>query len=195
MTTSRGLFDPYRVATYEAQGWRAYYEHAWLRVIRLVVQLTRQQFRVPLPQAILGAYFIARAEYAWIPQDHDERTVQTYLERYYALVDRYSHFRFDPAEAARQELRCWEVHRRVSGKADKREFVDVMMDLHSVVFGITRDQARESAKERVLANTVVDGITSGALTDLPSAWKATEEHLRCCYRSIDRELGIWITGG
>ena len=42
--------DPDRVAYFEAEGWRAYYDRRWLRLIRLTVQLNEEQFRIPAPQ-------------------------------------------------------------------------------------------------------------------------------------------------
>ena len=42
-------FDPDRVAYFEANGWRAYYDRKWIRLLRLIVGLCQQQFRIPFP--------------------------------------------------------------------------------------------------------------------------------------------------
>lgn len=63
-----------------------------------------------------------------------------------------------------------------------------MVALHSAIFGITSEQARESAELRVAANTTVDRITSKISTDVDADWAALEEQLRQCYRSIQREM-------
>jgi hypothetical protein len=37
-------FDPDRSAYFEKAGWQAYYDRRWLRVLRLTVQVNREQF-------------------------------------------------------------------------------------------------------------------------------------------------------
>src|SRR3569833_493189 len=63
-----------------------------------------------------------------------------------------------------------------------------MTRLHSAVFGVTLEQARESAELRVLANNTVDLITSGTSTNVEADWQKIEEYLRACYRSVQRQL-------
>ena len=52
--------DPDRVAYFEAEGWRAYYDRRWLRLIRLTVRLNEEQFRIPAPTSWLAAYYVMR---------------------------------------------------------------------------------------------------------------------------------------
>lgn len=125
-------FDPARVANFEAEGWRAYYE------------------------------------------------------RFYRLAARFSGLQFDPARVAALELRYNDVHRRLVGQLDKQEFVQTMVELHAALFGITAEQARESAEARVLAANIVDGITSHTSSDVAGDWVRIEEALRHCYASIRR---------
>jgi hypothetical protein len=181
-------FNPERVAYFEAQGWRAYYDHNWLRLLRLIVGVCQEQFRIPFPMSLLAAYYITRASAAWVVVDHDEVKIRELHEKYYRLAKKYSGLDFDPAQAAVLEEQYWDVHRRLSGQPDKTEFIETMIGLHSVTFGITREQARESAELRVLANNTVDLITSKTSTDPEADWKKLEEYLRQCYRSIQREL-------
>lgn len=181
-------FDPDRIAYCETNSWRAYYDRDWLRLIRLVVSLCQEQFRIPFPMSILAAYYTARASAAWVPADHDPQKVLDYLKKFYIIARRYSGLEFDPAQVAELETRYWDVHRRLSGLPDKTEFIQTMTDLHSAVFGISLEQARESAELRVLANNTVDLITSQTSTDPEADWHRLEEYLQGCYRSIQREL-------
>jgi hypothetical protein len=121
-----------------------------------------------------------------VPVDHDEHAVQVWLEKYYRLAQRYVGVNFDPIQAASQEVRYWAVHRELSGKPDKTPFIDALTDLHSTVFGITKEQARESAELRVLANNTVDLITSHTSTDPEADWAKLRVYLRDCYRSVKR---------
>ncbi|MBL8156491.1 MAG: hypothetical protein JNM70_20090, partial [Anaerolineae bacterium] len=40
-------FDPNQIAHYEVEGWKAYYDRNWIRLLRLVVSLAQEQFRIP----------------------------------------------------------------------------------------------------------------------------------------------------
>lgn len=181
--------NPARVAYYEANGWRAYYERKWLKLLRLIVGLCQEQFHIPFPASLLAAYYTTRASVAWAPIEHDVRKVQAYLHKFYSVARRYSGLQFDVDRVASLELQYFDVHRRLSvaGQEDKSEFIQTMAELHSAIFGITPDQARESAELRVLASNTVDLITSKTSTNPASDWAKLEEYLRQCYDSIVRE--------
>jgi hypothetical protein len=186
---ARGFaFDPDRVAHFEAAGWRAYYDRTWLTLLRLIVGLCQEQFRIPFPVSLLAAYHVARAAQAWVPFDHDLAVVRMHYRQFYRLARRYSGLRFDPDRVADLEVEYNDVHRRLVGQPDKTEFVETMARLHSATFGLPLEQARESAEFRVLANNTVDRITGGTSTDVQADWATLEDQLRQCYRSIQREL-------
>jgi hypothetical protein len=56
-------FNPERIAYYEANGWRAYYDRKWLRLLRLIVALAQEEFRIPFPNSLLAAYYVTRADW------------------------------------------------------------------------------------------------------------------------------------
>ena len=181
-------FNPDRVAYFEATGWRAYYDRAWFKLLALIVSLCQEQFRIPFPVSLLAAYYVTRASIAWAPLDHDVSVVHAFYEKFYRLARRYSGLQFDPKIVAALETEYNDVHRRLSGKPDKAEFVQTMISLHSALFGIPADLARESAEQRVLANNTVDLITSHTSQDVEADWAKLEDHLRQCYRSIGRAV-------
>jgi hypothetical protein len=185
---SQAKFNPDRVAYFEAAGWRAYYDRKWLRLLRLIVGLCQEQFKIPFPLSLLAAYYVTRAAAAWVPLDHDQAKVLHYYTKFYEMARRYSSLKFDPVKVARLELEYNDIHRKLSGLPDKTEFIDVMTRLHSAIFGITPEQARESAELRVLANNTVDHITSKTSADPEADWLKLEDYLRQCYRSIGRHL-------
>lgn len=178
---------PQRVAYFEANGWRAYYEHNWLKVLRLIVALCQEEFHIPFPLSLLAAYYTTRASIAWAPVDHNIQNVLTYLHKFYRIAQRHSRLHFDAERVATLELQYFVVHRNLSGKEDKTELIQTMADLHSAIFGITPAQARTSAELRVLAMNTVDLITSNTSLDPASDWAKLEEYLRQCYTSIERE--------
>ncbi len=181
-------FNPDRVAYFEAAGWRAYYDRKWIKMLRLIVGLCQEQFRIPFPMSLLAAYYTTRASLAWVPVDHDERKILAYLEKFYRIARRYSGLKYDTARVAVLELQYFDVHRRLSGNPEKGEFLQTLVDLHSAIFGLSPEQVRESAEWRLLAANTVDLITSNTSTDVEGDWTKLEEYLRRCYGMIQREL-------
>ncbi len=182
------VFNPQQVAYYEVAGWKAYYDHAWIKLLRLVIALTQKQFHIPFPLSLLAAYYTTRASVAWVPVDHDLKVVQSYLENFYRLALRYSGLQFDPAQVAALETQYWIVHRELSGKPDKTAFIQAMIDLHSAIFSISKEQAKESGEERVQANMILDTITARTSPNPEADWLKCEEHLKLCYGSINRAI-------
>jgi hypothetical protein len=148
----------------------------------------QSQFRLPFPISLVAASYTVRASVAWVPKNHGEGLSRWNLERSYRLARRYSGREFDPARAGALELAYWDIHRRLSGQPDTTEFLRIMVDLHAEVFHPTPEQARESAERRVEANNILDTITSKQPTDPDADWKRSENTLRQCYRSIQRQL-------
>lgn len=186
--TTRFRMNPTRIAYYEANGWRAYYDHRWLKMLWLIVALCQEEFHIPFPFSLLAAYYTTRASIAWVPVDHDERKVLLYLEKFYRIAKRYSGLHFDPAQVAELEFRYFDVHRRLVGASDKSEFIQTLVDLHSALFGISPAQAQTSAELRVLAAERVDLITSHTSAHPESDWLKLEDDLRQCYASIQETL-------
>src|SRR5574337_744374 len=112
-STVKFQFEPERVAYYEAYGWRAYYERKWLQVLRLIFGLCQQQFHIPFLMSLMAAYYTTRASAAWVPVDHDEQKVLSYLRKFYRVARRYSGLQFDPTRVAQLELQYFDVHRRL----------------------------------------------------------------------------------
>ncbi len=182
-------FRPERIAYYEANGWRAYYDHRWLRLLGLIVNLSQEQFRIPFPLSLLAAYHITQASIAWVPLDHDKEKVKAGYEAFYRLARRFSGLDFDPVKAAEYEIEYNDVHRSLAGQPDKSGFIRVMVELHSTIFGISFAQALTSAELRVQANNTVDLITSKTSKDPEADWRLLENYLAQCYRSIQEEIG------
>lgn len=181
-------FDADAVAHYEVEGWKAYYDRAWLRLLRLILALSQAQFRIPFPQSIGAAYHITRASVAWVPKQHDPAQIEDHLRSFYTLARRYSGLNFDVERVAALELQYWDEHRRLVGQTDKSPFVQTMIALHAAMFGLSEAQARESAELRVEANNVLDTITGKTSTDPDGDWKRCESLLQGCYRSLQAAL-------
>ncbi len=178
---------PERVAYFEAAGWRAYYDHKWLKMLRLLVLFCQEEFHIPFPQSLAAAYYTTRASLAWAPVEHDEHKVLRYLVKFYSVARRYSGLHYEVKRVAALELQYFEVHRRLAGKAEKEELLQTLMALHSALFGLTPEQARESAEWRLLAANTVDLITSRTSTDVEGDWSKLEASLQKAYASIAQQ--------
>ncbi len=189
-------FNPDRVAHIEVESWKAYYDHAWLKLLRLVISLIQEQFRIPFPISLLAAFYTVRASAAWAPKEHkDENAIRADLASFYKLARRYSGLHFDPAKVATLEFRYWDDHRRLSGLPDKTDFIQTMIALHAAIFGLTLDQARESGEKRVEANNVLDTITAHTSPDPAADWLRCEALLRQAYGSIKHAVTTPQTTG
>lgn len=186
--SATATFNPEQIAHYEAGGWRAYYDREWAKLLSMTVTLCQEQFQIPFPRSLKAAYHIVRASVAWVPVDHDLDVVRNQLEAFYALATRYSPLKFNPHRVTEAELRYWDANRRLSGHRDDPELVETMTALHSAIFGLTRDEARESAEWRAKSLITLDTITGGRSRDIEGDWQQIEEELRRCYRSIGGHL-------
>jgi hypothetical protein len=185
--------DPDKVAYYEAEGWRAYYDHNWLRAFRLMVQLNRQEFAMSWPAAVAGAVDIVRASIAFAPLVvNDPPKAEKHLRYYYARVLRFQPVPADAARLAQLEIAYWIVHRElaIARKKDPRHegdlepMVQALVDLHAALFGATPEAMRQSAELRAMAAQAVDRITGGYSLDVEEDWRQVEDYLRQAYRSI-----------
>lgn len=177
-------FDADLAGECEGRGWRAYYDRDWPYMAALMAQRFGALYHLPPAAAKEAAANSIEAARVFVPVDHDMDAVRTILARYYAIAKQHSGLGFDPATAAALEAEYWDVHRRLVGQHDKSEFVDVLVQLHSHIFGITPAQARESAELRVAANNTVDAITQKISADPEADWLKLEDLLRRCYRAI-----------
>jgi hypothetical protein len=184
-------FHPERVAYYEAAGWRAYYDHRWLRAFWLMVRLNREEFRMPLPSALAAAVDIVRASIAFAPVDNDVPKAARYVRRYYEKARRSAGFQAEALAVAELEMKYWVVHRQLAVERIKQPdldntapMVEALADLHAALFDVSPQAARPSAELRALAAKTVDGITGRYSTDVAGDWRLVETYLQQAYQAV-----------
>jgi hypothetical protein len=181
------IFDPDRVAHFEAAGWRAYYDRRWLRLFGLMEGLCREQFRIPWPISLWATYNVSRGAAIFAPATHsaqDEARALTYYRRFYTLAQRYSGLAFEPERVARLEMQYWVDHRRLVEQSDKTDLLKTLEALHQEIFGVDQPVAHASAEWRLQAANTVDLITGRRSQDVEGDWARLEDDLRRCYRTI-----------
>ncbi|GAB4431236.1 MAG: hypothetical protein OHK0015_17450 [Chloroflexi bacterium OHK40] len=188
--------DPERIGALEAATWRAYYDRAWVRLLRLIVLVNREQFGMSRPDAIAAAADSTRAAVAFAPADNDLPAARRHLARYYRRVRRAIGARASVDELVDRELQYWVVHRELAirRKRDRQDndiepMVIAFAELHAALFNATPARMRTSAELRALACVAVDRITGGYSDDEAADWERVDRLLRQAYRSVQLVTG------
>jgi len=174
-------FDPRKVARYEKENYVAYYQKDWLKLLRVSVGMVGEAFALSLPQAIYGAYLIARAEIAFAPvPNNDIPKTEAYVKRFYQFIKNVHHEDFDVERAMNLEVNWWGVHRKLFGNAENQELVDALTDLYVETYGGDSPKIRESARERAMGMLYSDLWVNAGKPENSPLLKQEEESL---YRS------------
>jgi hypothetical protein len=148
-------FDPRQVGGLEARAWVAYYRREWLSLLRAAIALTRHTFGLTWPATIRGAWLVLRANQFWAPfPDNDPDAARAAMQRFYTLVNDRHGETFDPAVAARLEVRWWQLHREHQHgdrDADDGQLIDALAALYAYVYSVSQDAVRVAAVQRALA--------------------------------------------
>lgn len=144
-------FDPRKVAQYEKENYVAYYRKDWLTLLRVSVGMVGEAFALSLPQAIYGAYLIARAEIAFAPfPNNDIPKTEAYVRRFYQFIKKVHREEFDVERAVKLEVNWWSVHRKLFGNSENQELIDALTHLYVETYGEDSPKIRESAQERAM---------------------------------------------
>lgn len=180
-------FDPDRLAYLEVAGLRAYYDHKWLRMLRLVVQLMHEQFDLSWLRAVQAAYYVTVASVAWAPVDNKPEVTRRYIGKFYLLAAKHgSSSGYNPRKVAALEFRYWVLHRNrgMHPDSDVEPYVQCLAELHSALFGIPLDEARESAVDRAKGTDAIDRVTGKRSADIEADWREAEKYLGIAYGSV-----------
>jgi hypothetical protein len=157
-------FDPRRLGRLETDAWVGYYRHEWPKVLRASIGLTRHMFGLAWPSTLRGAWLVLRANRQWAPYpDNDPEGARATMQRFYTLVRRHHHERFDPARAAELEVEWWRVHRsnQHDSGGQEAQLVDALAALYAYVYGVEPGDVRVAAEQRALAMRYSDEWVRG----------------------------------
>jgi hypothetical protein len=190
-TSRRFSFDPDRLAYLEVAGLRAYYDHRWFDMLKLVVELMHEQFNLSWLRSIQAAYYVTVASIAWAPADNKPEVTRRYIRKFYRLAARRgSSSGYDPRRVAAAEFKYWVLHRRrgIDPQSDVTPYVQCLTELHSALFGIPLDEAQQSAVNRALGTDAIDRVTGKRSKDIEADWREAEKYLGIAYRSVAEKL-------
>ena len=162
-------FDPKKIAYYEKENYVAYYQKAWLKLLRVSIGLVKESFGLSTLQAAYGAYLVARAEIAFAPfPENDVPRAIAYMTRFYQFLKNVHHEDFDPQRAAKLDVNWWIVHRKLFGNSANKELVQALADLYAEAYGIAASKMAEAARLRAEGMLYSDlWVNAGKPADSP----------------------------
>ena len=177
--------DPRKLAHYEKENYVAYYQKDWLKLLRVSVGMVKEAFGLSWPQAVYGAYLIARAEIAFAPFPvNDIPLTEAYVRRFYQFIKQVHREDFDIERAVKLEIHWWGVHRRLFGNAENQELVEALKCLYQEVYGAASEKFQEAASERAKGMLYSDiWVNQGKPADSPLLVEE-EEDLYKCYKAL-----------
>jgi hypothetical protein len=129
----------------------AYYEKNWLKLLRMSVGMVKEAFGLSWPQAIYGAYLVARAEMAFAPfPDNDVPRAIAYVRRFYQFIKNVHQEDFDVEQASQLEVNWWSIHRELFGNKENQELVEALKCLYEEIYGADLEKFKEAAHQRAL---------------------------------------------
>jgi hypothetical protein len=182
-------FDPRKVAHYEKENYVAYYRKEWLKLFRVSIAMVKEAFALSWPQAVYGAYLVARAEMAAAPfPENDIPRAESYMRRFYQFIKDVHREHFDPADAAKLDVNWWVIHRRLFGKAENQELVDAVACLYEKVYGAESGKLKEAAYQRAMGMLYSDlWVNQGKPADSPLLAQE-EEALYLGYKALKEAI-------
>ena len=181
--------DPRKLARYEKENYVAYYQKDWLKLLRVSVGMVKESFGLSLPQAVYGAYLIARAEMAFAPfPENDIPLTEAYVKRFYEFIRKVHKEDFNVERAAKLEVNWWCIHRELFGNYKNQELVDALTCLYEEIYGAESDKFKEAAYYRALGMLYSDlWVNEGKPEDSPLLVKE-EEALYEGYRALKEAI-------
>ena len=182
-------FNPRKLAYYEKENYVAYYQKRWLRLMIVSVGMVREAFHLSLPQAVYGAYLVARAEIAAAPfPDNDRPQAEAYMRRFYTFLNHVHNLNIHVGRVARVEVEWWVVHRRCFGQAQNQELVEALVNSYSALFGISSEKLREAATHRGPGMLVADQWVNGGRQPGSPLLAQVEDELARAYTALKAAL-------
>ena len=188
-------FNPVKVGQYETANWAAYYQKRWPKLLVYTVGMVKEAFGLTLPQALYGAYLVAKAEIAAAPfPDNDIPTAQAYMIRFYDLLKQVHGEGFEVEKAAALDVEWWVVHRQLFARPDNQPLIEALTNLYAEVYGLPADQVRDAAFYRAEAMQYSDKwVNEGRQEGSPLIQQVENELIKsyvALRRAVDPEYGL-----
>ena len=144
-------FDYVALAKYDAEMWRTYYNHQFLKMAVLLFKMGRQQFKLsPLTTLRLSFYAgWAATDYRLRKGHENNYRVLKNLTKFYKLISARTLESFDYKRAAQTELQWWNIHRYP--KKYKKSLSQALAESAAVIYKVPVSSLSGYARYRAQA--------------------------------------------
>lgn len=162
-------FDYHKMAELDSDMWRAYYNHEFLKLFKLLMQLIKAQFGFGWLMTLRLSYYAAWAATYYRIKKHrgvnNDRVLKN-LILFYKNISKHSHKSFDYIKAAQTELEWWDIHRK--SYQNNRPLEQSLAANMAAVFNVPPEKLAEYAHYR--AEAMILPRHEGDSQEIPTDW-------------------------
>lgn len=176
-------FDYVKVAQLDADMWRSYYNHQFLKLFVQLLRLLKTQLGLSWLVTIRLAYHSAWAAAYYRINKHkgvDNEKVLRSLGKFYAVIAARSRVPFVAADAARLELAWWDIHR--NSRINNKALETALAKGAAVIYGVSPATLTEYAHYR--AESMILPQHEGDSRAIPTDWARVNKLLLNAWRSL-----------
>jgi len=167
------------------ENYQAYYRRRWGQLARATIGLMRAAFGFNRLDALYAAYLVARAELAFAPFPHnDGPRAEAYMRRFYRLLKARHGAEIDVDQAARLDVRWWQVHRDHFAADDLGPLTEALVEWMAAVYRLRRGRLLEAARLRAYGIWCSDRWVRAGLPDHSPWLKQEARALTQSYRAL-----------
>lgn len=173
-------FKPERVAKIEANMWKAYYRHNFLKLFICLLQLAHEQFHISYFYALRISYPSAYAAMHFRKNRGKENRdlIVENLTKFYKSINNIVEEKFDFRKAALLETEWWFVDRYSNDKVQRRE---VLANSMASIYNVNSMDLTIYAEYRALAMELQDEAEKEGME---ADWDKAESLLLVSYKSL-----------
>lgn len=179
-------FDYRVMARLDSEMWRAYYQHRFLKLFRLLYKLFRTQFSPNMLVTFRLAYYaaVAATDYRVKKGHENHARVLRNLVRFYRTISSNSTRPFDYQLAAEMELEWWDI-RRYPDKYDSTLELSLAKNM-AAVYSVDVNRLRTYAHYRAEAMLLRD--QQGDIQKIEPSWEKIEDLLMHSWKSLQETV-------
>lgn len=144
-------FDYQKVALLDAEMWRSYYNHQFIKLFWQLIGLIKTQLGLSWFTTLRLAYYSAwaAADYRIHMGNVNHQRVRSNLVKFYKIVANNAVERFDYEKTGELELKWWDIHR--SSFKNNKELERSLADAAAAMYNLKSMQLQEYAHYRAEA--------------------------------------------
>jgi hypothetical protein len=177
-------FDPQKIAAYETQSWKAYYEHRWLKLGLDLYLTCRNEYGFSPWNSLRLCFHATQAARVFRLQGNSEKTeILKHLTDYYSIISSHSTTPLNPHKCAALEYDWWQMRRE---KRPPVEISNTIANLLSEIYQTPSQSLLPSASLRVEMMQYRDERRNQKIE--PTDWTFIQTGLNRSYHLLKEEI-------